>query len=268
MNGSVRLHVVVPVTGMGVREPAALTDQIGGGVAVTCSRIETGPASIESDLDEALAVPGTVAEVLAAARSGADAVVIDCLGDPGLDAAREVSAVPVLGSGQTSMHVAAMLGHKFAVLTVLSRLVRVDEEKAAKYGLAGKLASVRSVDIPVRELDRDRGHLVDALAEQGIRAIREDGAHVLILGCTGMLGLASSVAAALAARGIPDVPVVDPLLATLHVAAGLARAGLAHSGRSYPRPPAKDRPGYDAMLGTLPGPAGREVPAARPALSG
>jgi allantoin racemase len=256
MTLSLRLHVVVPVTGMGARDSAALAAGLGPGVAVTWSRIETGPASIESELDEALAAPDTIAKVLDAARSGAAAVVIDCLGDPGLEAAREVVTIPVLGSGQTSMHVAAMLGYRFSILTVLSRLIRVDEEKAARCGLASRLASVRSVDIPVLELEQDHERLTEALAEQGLRAVRDDGAHVIILGCTGMLGLADSVAAALAAAGAPGIPVVDPLPATLQVAAGLARLGLAPSRRTYPPPPAKDRPGYGAVFGPVSSPVG------------
>jgi allantoin racemase len=257
MTAAIRLHIVVPVTGMGVRDTAALEAALGPQVTVTCSRIDSGPASIESELDEAVAAPGTIAKVRAGAASGADAVVIDCLGDPGLEAAREVVTVPVLGSGQTSMHVAAMLGHRFSILTVLRRLIRVDEEKAPRYGLAGRLASVRSVDVPVLDLNHDRDQLVGSLAEEGLRAVSEDGAHVLVLGCTGMLGLAGAVAAALAARGVRDVPLVDPLPATLQVAAGLARAGLSHSRRSYPAPPVKDRPGYDTMLGAGPLRAGR-----------
>jgi allantoin racemase len=261
MTADIRLHVVVPVTGMGIRDTAGLADGLGPGVTLTCSRIDSGPASIESELDEAIAAPGTVAKVRCAVQSGADAVVIDCLGDPGLEAAREVVTAPVLGSGQTSMHVAAMLGYRFSILTVLQRLIRVDEEKAARYGLAGRLASVRSVNVPVLDLRHDPDQLVTELAEQGLRAICEDGAHVLVLGCTGMLGLAGAVAAALAAKGVRDVPLIDPLPTTLHVAAGLARAGLSHSSRSYPAPPPKDRPGYDSLLGARPGRAERRAPA-------
>jgi allantoin racemase len=67
-----------------------------------------------------------------------------------------------------------------------------------------------------------------------------------------MLGLAAELAAALAGQGQPDVPVIDPLPAILHVAAALARSGLAQSKRTYPDPPAKHRPGYAAMPGRLP----------------
>jgi allantoin racemase len=256
MPSALTLHVVTPVTGVSLPHAPSLAAALGPEVSVTCSRIEHGPASIECELDEALAVPGTIAEVKAAAEAGADAVVINCMGDPGLAAARELTSVPVLGTAQTSMHLAAMLGHRFTILTVLDQLIHVDEAKAAGYGLAGRLASVRSVGIPVLGLGDETSHLIAALTEQGLRAVHDDGAHVLILGCTGMLGLAAELAAALAEQGLPDVPVIDPLPTTLQVAVVLARSGLSHSKRTYPHPPAKHRPGYERALSPSPAPAG------------
>jgi allantoin racemase len=140
------------------------------------------------------------------------------------------------------MHVAALLGYRFSILTVLDQLVHVDQAKAAHYGLAGRLASVRAVGIPVLELHDDPARLVDALTGQGLRAVRDDGAHVLILGCTGMQGLAGRVTMALAGRGVTGIPIIDPLAETMRIAAALARGGLAHSKRTYPDPPPKDRP--------------------------
>jgi allantoin racemase len=169
------------------------------------------------------------------------------MGDPGLQAARELVSVPVLGPGQTSMHLASMLGHRFSILTVLDELVSVDEEKAATYGIAGRLASVRAVGIPVLDLEGNEDKLITALTEQGVRAVRDDGAHVLILGCTGMLGAAARLRAGLAASGVHGIPVIDPIPATLHTAAALAGSGLTHSKRTYPQPPPKARPGYPGL---------------------
>jgi allantoin racemase len=244
---TLRLHLVTPVTGVAPPDTAALAAGLGAGVMVTQSAIATGPASIESAFDEAIAVPPTLAEVTAAAESGAGAIVINCMGDPGLQAARELVSVPVLGPGQTSMHLASMLGHRFSILTVLDQLVSVDEEKAATYGIAGRLASVRSVGIPVLDLEGSQDKLIGALTEQGLRAVRDDGAHVLILGCTGMLGAAARLRAELAAHGVTGIPVIDPIPATLHVAAALAGSGLTHSKRTYPQPLPKARPGYAGL---------------------
>ena len=101
-------------------------------------------------------MPDTIAKIVQAEQEGADAVVVDCFGDPGVDAGREATEMLVLGPAQTSMHLAALLGQKFSVVTVLEAVVPMLEDLAMKYGLADKLCSIRTVDIPVLELDAAR----------------------------------------------------------------------------------------------------------------
>ena len=208
--------------------------------------LDRGPASLESAYDDALAVPDTVAKVRQAEREGADAVIINCMADPGLKAAREVVSIPVIGPCEASMHLAAMLGHKFSVVTVLARAIPEFEDRARVYGLGDKLASVRSVEVPVLELERDRARLAELLVEQSIKAIEEDGAHVIVFGCTGMVGLAQEVQEGLAERGY-EVPVIDPAKAALKVAEALVDLKLAHSKRTYPYPPEKEIVGYEEI---------------------
>ena len=150
--------------------------------------LRSGPASVESAYDEALATPDTIAQVRQAEREGVDAVIINCMGDPGLDAAREVVSIPVIGPCETSMHVAAMLGHKFSVLAVLARIIPEFEDKAQKYGVRDKLASVRSIDLPVLDLEKGREQFVSRAVDKAVEAIKEDGAHVIVLGCTVLAG--------------------------------------------------------------------------------
>ena len=71
------------------------------------------------------------------------------------------------------MHLASMLGHSFSVLTVLPRLRAQFETLAAVYGLKGKLASVRAVDIPVLELEDDIGATQAKLVSVAEAAIHE-----------------------------------------------------------------------------------------------
>lgn len=241
----ITLRVVVPITTDGFRDSSALDALFGPEITVTQSQITQGPASIECDLDEALSAPGVVACAIEAERDGADAIVIDCMGDPGMDAAGEAVGIPVLGPCLTSMHLASMLGHRFSVLTVLDRLLPSFEKRAAVYGLASTMASVRAVDIPVLDLEENRERSVKALTAEAIVAIEQDGAHALVLGCTGMLGWADDLARALADAGHAGVPVIDPVPATLRAAAALVGSGLTHSKRTYPAPPAKPRLGWD-----------------------
>jgi allantoin racemase len=206
--------------------------------------LDHGPDSIESHYDEVLAVPDTIFKVKAAERAGFDAVIIDCMGDPGLAAAREVVAIPVIGPAQAAMHLAAILGHRFSIVTVLERVFPFLEDLARTYGLHSKLASLRAVDIPVLELEADPQRLIDQLIKEAIAAIKTDSAHVIVFGCTGMVGCSRAVREGLGTHGYAGVPVIDPTLAALQLARGVVELGLTHSKRTYPNPPAKNVIGY------------------------
>ncbi len=259
------IRVIEPVTG---EDPAGLTAQtyVAGAradVEISVVRLDKGPASLESDYEDALAVPDLLNKVRAATREGVDAVVIDCMADPGLEPARELASIPVVGAAQASMHLAAILAHRFSVVTVLERDTPILERLALLYGLENKLASIRPIGIPVLELTRDRDHVLEALIDQSATAVLKDGAHAIVFGCTGMIGLARSVQDGLADRGC-EVPVIDPSLAALKWAETLADTGLVHSKRTYPYPPEKEILGYEEGDSTLPKAKGSRGKGGRP----
>lgn len=200
-----------------------------------------GPASVECRYDEAIATPDVLRQVKEAEQEGFDAVIVDCFGDVGVKAAREIAEIPVIGPGESSMLLAAALGQRFSVITVLRNLLPVVYETAEVLGLHRKLASVRYVDIPVLEV-MDRERLKKALLREMLEALEKDGAQVLILGCTGMSGVASDLSQRLRERGY-DVPIVDPSGAALSVAEALVRMGLKQSKLTYMKPPEKMRTG-------------------------
>lgn len=244
LSRSIHVRVVSPITTADFRSAEALAGLEGPGLVLSGAQIASGPGSIECEYEQAMAVPDTVRAIVEAERAGVDAVVIDCMGDPGLRPARECVTIPVVGPGQTAMHVAAMLGHRFSVVTVLRRLRPSFENAAAVHGLATRMASCRSVDIPVLELESDMEATEAALIEEAAKAVEIDGAEAVIFGCTGLLGCAGAVRAGLLARGI-DIPVVDPIPTAVAMAAALVRSGLGQSKLTYPLPPEKPMPGYD-----------------------
>ena len=203
--------------------------------------IDKGPVSIECRYDEAIAVPYILKKVKEIADR-ADAIIINCFGDPGVDTAREITGVPIIGPGTSSMALAQLLGHNFSVVTVLSRLGPIIEERAAKLGTT-KLVSVRAVDIPVLELE-DRAKAAEKLTKESVKAIEDDGAHVIVLGCTGMAGLAEQVKHELANQGY-NVPVLDPAIVSLKIAEILVDMKISQSRLTYPPPPEKERTGGD-----------------------
>lgn len=251
-SGSIDIRIITPIvtTSRLPREELALLEF--PGVTVSHVSLAAGPASIESEYEVVMAAPDTVARAVEAERDGADAIIIDCMGDPALRAAREAVRIPVVGPAQASMHVAALLGQRFGVINTSRSVRAMLENSAALAGLSSKLVSIRSVDIPVLELENDMARTAERLTDQAIQAVETDGAEVIIFGCTGMLGCAEAVRNGLLARG-HDVPVIDPIPNAVVLAAGLVRAGLTHSLLTYPTPPEKRIVGYDRL--SRPGPA-------------
>lgn len=241
-----RIHVITPIITEGFRTLDDFRACEGPELEVTHSVIDHGPASIESQFDEALSVPGTLERAIAAERDGADALVIDCMGDPGLAACREALSIPVLGPLQVSAHMAAMLGHRFTFITVLDRLRHLIDELVAGYGLTGSYAAFHAIDIPVLHIGQDMEKLSGALGEKAIKAVREDHAGAVILGCTGFIDLAEALQETLRAEGL-DVPVIDPIPLTIRVADSLLRCGLTHSKHIYPAPGKKEIRGYEVL---------------------
>ncbi|MHA1571956.1 MAG: aspartate/glutamate racemase family protein [Alphaproteobacteria bacterium] len=240
---AVHVRIVTPITTAEFRRPADFTAYENPTLQISQVSVTTGPASIECGFESTLSEPGTIARVMEAERDGVDAVVIDCMADPGLTAAREAVSIPVIGPSQTAMHMAALLGHSFSFLSVLPSMRVPIENLAAIYGLTTKLASVRPVNIPVLDLEKDIVWTRARLIEVAERAIVEDGAHALIFGCTGLLGSADAVREGLAKRG-HDVPVIDPIPTALRLAGLLVLGGLRHSKLSSPPPPKKELVGY------------------------
>jgi allantoin racemase len=119
--------------------------------------VDEGPASIESLYEEYLSIPNTVEKMIEAEKAGYDAAILGCYGDPGLDAAREVTKeMVVVGPGEAGMMAAAMCGHRFSIITVTASIVNTLEHLVEKTGLGKKLASVRAIETPVLALASDR----------------------------------------------------------------------------------------------------------------
>jgi allantoin racemase len=200
-----------------------------------------GPASIEGVYDDAFAVPGLLERVREGEAEGADAHVIACFDDTGLDAARALADAPVIGIGEAGFHAATMLAHRFAVVTTLWRSVPVLENNLLRYGLERHCTCVRATDVAVLELDDPASNARAKIAAEIARALEEDRAEAIVLGCAGMADLAASLSADF------GVPVIDGVAAAVALAEGLAAIGLKTSKRGiYARPLSKTYSGQFA----------------------
>lgn len=238
------VHLVTPIITQGLRSLDDVKPLERFGIEIRHSILDIGPATIESEYDEALAIPDTINKCVEAERNGAHAIVIDCMGDPGLKPAREVTSVPILGPMETSMHTAAMLGGTYGIVTVVDSVVPMIRNLAKVYGTYEKLGSTRVVNLPVLDIESDIARTHDLLAQESLTAVKEDGVDVIILGCTGFLGCAEAIKSVLDENGL-NVPVIDPIPLTVLQAAAITNAGYSHSKRTYAYPTEKEVRGFD-----------------------
>ncbi len=243
MIDTIKVRVVSPITTKGFRKESDFDSIRRNDLKISHSQIEIGPASIETEYDEAMCQPDTILKIIDAENEGCDAAVIDCMGDPGLKGARECVSIPVVGPCETAMHYASMLGHKFTVVTVLERLIPQFENQSLIYGVPSKLACVKAVDIPVLELENDLNETVNQLKVKSIEAITENNADVIIFGCTGLFGCADALQNKLKKDGY-NVPVIDPIPLAVNSAYVLSKLKLSQSKKCYPQPPEKGMVGY------------------------
>ncbi len=200
--------------------------------------VTQGPLSIESYYDEFLAVPETLKLVVDVEKRGYQAAIIGCYGDPGIDAARELVTIPLVGPGESSMLVACSLAEKFSIVTILPNILPGLRKQARALGLETRLASVRSIGIPVLELRARFEEAKKAMIEEGRLALEKEGAHALVLGCMseGFLGVAEQMSRSL------GVPVVNPVKVSVKMAELLVESQLTHSPLTYMKPPPKAKP--------------------------
>lgn len=218
----------------------SVRERTGGLVEIQTVFIDKGLASIENAYDESINTPFILEKVKWSEDQGCDAVTIDCMADAGLEAAKELASIPVIGACESCIHLASMLGKRFSVINILPETESLIRDKIRKYGLEVNLASVRTINIPVLELERDIEKTKAVAGEAAEKAVVEDGAGAIVLGCTGMAGLAESIYDYLRKKGY-DVPVLDPLRVAINTAIMIVLLGVRQSKKVFITPREKTK---------------------------
>ncbi|AXK35147.1 Asp/Glu/hydantoin racemase [Streptomyces armeniacus] len=203
-----------------------------------------GAESVEGNYESYLAAVA-VMEAVRAYPEPYDAVIQAGYGEHGREGLQELLDVPVVDITEAAASTAQFLGRTYSVVTSLDRTVPLIEERLRAAGLHTRCASVRASGLAVLALEQDEKAAVDAIAEQAARAVAEDRAEVVCLGCGGMSGLTERVVER------TGVPVVDGVTAAVKIAESLVALGLSTSKirtyapprpktiRNWPPPPAR-----------------------------
>jgi len=203
MTSKPKIVVINPNTTASMTDRIRLVSEsvISDDFCLTVVNPSSGPASIEGYYDEAMSLAGLLG--LVKQHHDAAGFVIACFDDTGLDAARCLTASPVVGIGEAAYHMASMISNKFGVVTTLSRSIPALEHNLVRYGLAARCSGVRASDIPVLEVEASNGTAFERINAEVEQAIKTDKAEAIVLGCAGMAELGATL------HDLHNIPVLD-----------------------------------------------------------
>ncbi len=220
------------VTGLRRMEAEGLLDEIDWDV----DKGVPGP-TVENREDLAEVVPGVLKLVRAACESGRyDAIV--ALGglEPGLYAAMEIGAhfgIPVVGCTNSQAAYASVMGHKFTLMDTLESMAIPIRQNLMSYGMNEKCVSVRSIEWPVMEILANPSGAADAFVQEAIEAIEQDGADVIVCGCTALV-VAQPLAQERLIEAGYDIPVLHSYRCAIEMAKSLVKMKVSQSKYAFP----------------------------------
>jgi allantoin racemase len=190
-------------------EAAIAPYRFAGGPAVDVATLPDGPPAVYSWRDWHAVVEPLCRLI---ARESADAFVIACASDPGIEAARAVTDRPVLGVFRSAVAAAAARAERFGVIAIVEASKARHLLALRSMGLADRLAAEVAMNVTMETLldpDLARARLIAAGHE-----LAAAGAGAIVLGCTGMAHHRAAIA------GAVGLPVIEPCQAGVLLAIG------------------------------------------------
>lgn len=202
--------------------------------------LERGPWHLEYHYYESLILVDMLHQIKKAENQGFDACVIGCFYDIGLQEAREITErMVVTAPSEATMLTACSLGDKFSIIVGRRKWIPQMLSNVVRYGLKERLASFKPIEMGVLDFQRRHKETKRRLFEASKKAVEEDGAEVVILGCTAEFGFWKQLQDRL------KVPVLDAVITPFKYAEYLAemrnRFGWKHSKiGGYETPPLRE----------------------------
>lgn len=211
MNAPLRICILVPVATVRYNDRImkAVAPVVPPDVQVEIRNIARGHPDIENRTNWLENGMPVVELARAIERDGFDGIWLTDFDMCGVEAARESIDIPIIGGFPAAAFAALMLSQRFSIITILQSTLAMQRGHPQTYGIQDTFASIRAIDCPVAEL----GNVDEVVArtfEQAMKAIKEDGAQSILLGCTGFVDVASRVCALIEEATGAYVPVIDP----------------------------------------------------------
>lgn len=173
-------------------------------------------------------------------------------GDPGFPEAREIGrqyGIPVTTNGHAQMHLASMLGNKFSMVDISETHNMHMHSLVVQYRFTDRCASIRNINFPLprppyveqgsvldeREKAKrgEKSVMLESAVAESVAAIEEDGAEVIMLGCSAAFWMRPFLQKRLDKMGW-EVPVLEGYSSAIAQAKMLVQLKLSASGLAFP----------------------------------
>ncbi|CAE6840891.1 hypothetical protein R69776_07075 [Paraburkholderia nemoris] len=234
LNPTLRICVLVPVATSQYNERIlnAIAPVVPPDVQVEIRNITQGHPDIENRTNWLQNGMPVVELAQAIANDGFDGIWLTDFDMCGVEAAREVIDIPIIGGFPATAFTALALSQRFSIVTILQSTLAMQRGHPQTYGIQDSFASIRAINCPVAQLD-DVDVVVIRTFEAALKAIKKDGAQSILLGCTGFVDVASRVSQLLTKELGAYVPVIDPNQAGFSFLVSLVRMQVRPSRLTY-----------------------------------
>lgn len=153
--------------------------------AVTLVNLDGGPPALETAGDIEASAEAIARQMRIGPAADCDAILVDCVYDPAVDAVRDATGVPTFGPTRLTLPLVAAVAQRFSIVSRTEGLASLLAELAAQYGHGTGLASLRTLGLSYEE-GKDPARFEAAMCAALRRVAREDGAEAVVLGSTTM----------------------------------------------------------------------------------
>ena len=153
-------------------------------------------------------------------NNSSDAFIIACYEDTGIDVIRKITSRPVIGIGEAAFYTANIIANKFSIITNLSASHEALKNNLIKYDLDHKCVSLKSIEVPILDMETMSKFNIRKLESEINRTIVEDNPETLIITSPGILNLTKIFSDRF------NIPIVEGVTAAATLLENLSKQGL------------------------------------------
>ena len=126
-------------------------------------------------------------------NNSSDAFIVISFEDIGVDTIRKITSKPIIGLGEATFYTANIIANKFSIITNLSQSHEALKNNLIKYDMDHKCVSIKSIEVPVLDMDTMSKSNLSKLDNEIQRTITEDDPEVIIITSPSIFNLSKNL---------------------------------------------------------------------------